>query len=541
MLTGNIIFAQPHIPVSHNHSTVECRGYAMARAWGKSWNSPNCGARDLSTNAITNSWHSRETFSYGAVDEGKIIAWGNEAYSHAAYVTNVWYNFRGQMVVDIAFVENSGGSEKFATLDDAINGTNGVDERGTPDYLYTPIKTGWPIKVQNSFDGGADNGGTVKVGGVTKNSPYTTNTTWNVAKSIEASMDGQSRNNYKRIFTLWKQKDNYGYEDNYSTNKYTTVTRTDRWKSEQYTYTADFDKEFNIQLQNNFTSVGNYGEIKFQNESYDVTYVGHVQENNSASIGTHWNQVYNGIEYSFSHWTGSVSGSSNPKTIYPSDHMSITANYNGKPEQVDINPFNGNPGDNITITWPENPNSNVTQYRIYRKVKHSQSGTWDPEQVLTTVSRGTTSYTDPEYIYTSGYTDDLVYYSVKAYYTTESSWSDHKWESVFGEGGGFLPKLTSNAYAPNGLPEKYTVGNFPNPFNPETHITFSIVSTARVNLAIFDTRGRLVQQLLQEKLSPGTYRYLWNGRDNTAQLLPSGIYFARMHVIESVTGASHVV
>ncbi len=541
MLFGSVIIAQ-HIPPGHdtNHSNPsECRGYAISRAWGKSWGS-SCGAHNTSIYSIDETYHSKSSFSYGAATAGKIIAWGNGGANHAAYITSVEWIY-GVHTINIAFVEGPGGSQMFATLDDAINGTNGVYPRGTPDYLYTPIKTGWPIKVQNSFDGGADNGGTVKVRGATKNSPYTTNTTWNGYTSIEASMDGQSRNNYKRLFVKWTEDDYLGNKKDFSTSKQTSVKRTDRFKNDQYIYEAEFLKEYNIGLQNNFTGVGNHGQIVFDGSTYNVTHTGYVRENNSVSIGAPWSQTYNSIVYTFSHWTGGASGSTSPKTITPSGHMSITANYNGKPEQVDINPYNGSPGDNITITWPENPNTNVTQYRISRKVKHSLNGSWDPEQTLATVNRGTTSYTDAEYIYTSGYTHDLVYYNVRAYYTIENSWSDNNWVDVFGEGGGFLPKLAASAFAPNGLPTAYRVGNFPNPFNPETNIAFTVANSAKIKLDVFDINGRLVQHLLSESLAPGRYRYRWNSREANGRLMPSGVYFVRMQVIERISGKAQVV
>ncbi len=62
--------------------------------------------------------------------------------------------------------------------------------------------------------------------------------------------------------------------------------------------------------------------------------------------------------------------------------------------------------------------------------------------------------------------------------------------------------------------------NFPNPFNPVTHIRFELPQATQVKLKIFDMRGRLVQLLLNQRLSPGIHQVEWQARD-----VASGIYF----------------
>jgi len=66
-------------------------------------------------------------------------------------------------------------------------------------------------------------------------------------------------------------------------------------------------------------------------------------------------------------------------------------------------------------------------------------------------------------------------------------------------------------------------GNYPNPFNPETVIRFEVPEATRVHLQVYDVLGRLVQTLIDEPLSPGTYRAVFEAGD-----LPSGVYFYRL-------------
>lgn len=84
------------------------------------------------------------------------------------------------------------------------------------------------------------------------------------------------------------------------------------------------------------------------------------------------------------------------------------------------------------------------------------------------------------------------------------------------------------------LPRAFGLGqNFPNPFNPQTTISFDLpggddgeVMPAR--LVIFDIRGRLVKNLFEGELKAGHYQFSWDGRDDSGTPLPSGVYFCRL-------------
>ncbi|MFA6468049.1 MAG: FG-GAP-like repeat-containing protein [Bacteroidota bacterium] len=66
--------------------------------------------------------------------------------------------------------------------------------------------------------------------------------------------------------------------------------------------------------------------------------------------------------------------------------------------------------------------------------------------------------------------------------------------------------------------------NFPNPFNPETKIQFSIPVSGRVQLRICDVLGREVALLLNEERDAGIHSFMWDG-----SFLASGIYFCTLH------------
>ncbi|MCF7918651.1 MAG: FG-GAP-like repeat-containing protein [Candidatus Cloacimonetes bacterium] len=69
---------------------------------------------------------------------------------------------------------------------------------------------------------------------------------------------------------------------------------------------------------------------------------------------------------------------------------------------------------------------------------------------------------------------------------------------------------------------------FPNPFNPETRITFSLADGEEVQAGIYNMRGQLVRMLLAEFLDSGEHSVIWNGRDFSGKAVSSGIYYLRL-------------
>ncbi|MCK4652915.1 MAG: T9SS type A sorting domain-containing protein, partial [Candidatus Cloacimonetes bacterium] len=70
-------------------------------------------------------------------------------------------------------------------------------------------------------------------------------------------------------------------------------------------------------------------------------------------------------------------------------------------------------------------------------------------------------------------------------------------------------------------------GNYPNPFNPETTIKYSLKEESQVKLEIFNIKGQKVRTLIDTEQDAGYYQVLWNGKDNSEKSVSSGIYFYR--------------
>lgn len=65
--------------------------------------------------------------------------------------------------------------------------------------------------------------------------------------------------------------------------------------------------------------------------------------------------------------------------------------------------------------------------------------------------------------------------------------------------------------------------NFPNPFNPETNIKYSINSNQFVSLKVYDVLGNEIADLINEEKPAGVYEVKFNGNG-----LSSGIYFYKL-------------
>jgi hypothetical protein len=73
------------------------------------------------------------------------------------------------------------------------------------------------------------------------------------------------------------------------------------------------------------------------------------------------------------------------------------------------------------------------------------------------------------------------------------------------------------------------LGNYPNPFNPETIITFSVVSSEQVtDVSVYNCKGQKVKTLVNEPVAAGLHNVEWNGRDDAGNSVSSGVYFCRM-------------
>jgi len=71
-------------------------------------------------------------------------------------------------------------------------------------------------------------------------------------------------------------------------------------------------------------------------------------------------------------------------------------------------------------------------------------------------------------------------------------------------------------------------GNYPNPFNPETVIRFSLARECPVVIEVFNLKGQKVRSLVSDVYGAGVHNVVWNGLSDNGRQVGSGIYFYRM-------------
>jgi len=72
------------------------------------------------------------------------------------------------------------------------------------------------------------------------------------------------------------------------------------------------------------------------------------------------------------------------------------------------------------------------------------------------------------------------------------------------------------------------IGNYPNPFNPETTILFNNAKAGNVQVCVYNIRGQKVRTLVDEHYGIGEHKVVWNGVDDNGRSVASGVYFYRM-------------
>ncbi|MEW6195790.1 MAG: T9SS type A sorting domain-containing protein [Bacteroidota bacterium] len=329
--------------------------------------------------------------------------------------------------------------------------------------------------------------------------------------------------NYSSYWRIWNTngsnnsnwKIRGAYISGATTRNYSyTVTSSDNLA----TIEADLKKLYN-------TTFNGYSSITVNGTTYSSPTSNSVVEQNSITASAQTYTVSN-VSFNFESWKRS-DGTTFPSTFTPTDHSTYNAVYRAKPSNSGENPHNTSAvGQPITIAWTDNANTNVTLYKIYRKVKHD--GVVGPEQLIGTVNRGVQSYTDYDYYKTSTYVD-LIWYDVRGYYNSTdpyiiSDYQDPNYIAVYGE---MLARPNQDPLVQettSELPTKYAIANYPNPFNPTTTIKYQLPEAGMVTLKVYDILGKEVAELVNETKAAGYYEVNFNVKTHYGASLPSGVY-----------------
>jgi predicted CXXCH cytochrome family protein len=159
----------------------------------------------------------------------------------------------------------------------------------------------------------------------------------------------------------------------------------------------------------------------------------------------------------------------------------------------------------VTLKWRANTEEDVYQYAIYRG---------------TTASFDPTGSTPVAKVRALEYRDALAQTGVMYYYKISAIDASGN-ESTFG-----AVSVLTGIVNEGGIPTEFSLlQNYPNPFNPSTEIGFNVPKTGYVKLVVYGLSGEVVATLVNQTMSPGTYRVVWNGRTDDGRSVASGAYF----------------
>lgn len=158
---------------------------------------------------------------------------------------------------------------------------------------------------------------------------------------------------------------------------------------------------------------------------------------------------------------------------------------------------------------------------------------WSPEEILSAsvfmMQHGETEYT--EYPMTDGDEDGIYSVSITPesngeakYYIKANSENIVGYKPQNGYAGGYLTvnlQVSSGITDQTFIPETSSLyQNYPNPFNPSTTIKFYNNKNGNVKLTVYNMKGAVVKELLNETLESGFHNIDFN-----ASMLNSGVYY----------------
>ena len=169
---------------------------------------------------------------------------------------------------------------------------------------------------------------------------------------------------------------------------------------------------------------------------------------------------------------------------------------------VQLTSFNGAvKGRTVSLVWKTATEVNSYSFQVERRI----TGSWE---TIGQVSAQGVSNIPTEYTYSDN-NQNLAAISIR-----------YRLKEVNNDGSFvYSGEVELNVY-----PSMYTLkGNYPNPFNPQTKIGYTLPENAHVRLVVYDVLGREVMELVNENQAPGYYEKSFNGLN-----LSSGVYFYRL-------------
>ena len=79
------------------------------------------------------------------------------------------------------------------------------------------------------------------------------------------------------------------------------------------------------------------------------------------------------------------------------------------------------------------------------------------------------------------------------------------------------------------IPKSFSIiQNYPNPFNPNTIIRYNVPIASRVNITIYNVKGEIINNLVDQYQMAGNKFVNWNATNSSGQTVPAGVYLYKI-------------
>jgi len=96
-----------------------------------------------------------------------------------------------------------------------------------------------------------------------------------------------------------------------------------------------------------------------------------------------------------------------------------------------------------------------------------------------------------------------------------------------------LSDVDDHEYTVTNVPMKAQLNDcYPNPFNPQTLISFEMPAAGNARLEVYSLAGKRIATLVDGEVGAGRHEEVWYGRDDAGRQVPSGVYFYRLQTRE---------
>jgi hypothetical protein len=250
-----------------------------------------------------------------------------------------------------------------------------------------------------------------------------------------------------------------------------------------------------------FDKANNYLHKKFNGQSWST--VNYVYYSSNATLKSNSNDLY------LCSVNQNTIGNPDPYSVYLRQYDAAPL----APVNVSVSAFNGRP----KIVWSLNNEPDVrinnNAYYIERRLDTQGNGQWSSWVNIGSVNGQTNSFIDSS-ITSAGSGPSYAQYRLRAK-DIGGNFSAFSTTGTINYGDG-LEKISIKNFTFE------LIGNYPNPFNPNTKIMFTIPEPGNVELVFYNSLGETIKNISLNGLTKGEHQYILNSEKFG---MNSGIYF----------------